>query len=546
MKRLDLKPLLVAFVLSLALLFTLVSLTLPGGALLLLASLAFFGLACWFYRGIILASGGRKGFFQVLLWTLLLMVIVPNLLMMQMLYVQPEHGGSLSGLFGSASMLFIWIFASPYYFAPAEVFGERFFLLETVISPLGMEGIVISAVFWAAMVISGLFVLHAIVSKRCQLAIQSGPKAIGLAGIGVLAIFCIVGLLLDFQQDGHRISMPLSAVSQQLLQAAASGDVVKTAALLDEGANIHARDESGWDALYNAVYGKNPAIVRLLLERGADPNTREYRSGNRCLDALCGSSLSLSGRSVLERAIWQKNNEIVELLLVHGADTGAADFITVAVSAGAPQILSTLLEAIPDPKVSLLAVKRAAWKEEPELLRILLSAGGNPDAGMHAAVEKRRTDNLRLLVESGGDPNVKDQFDNSPLMSVKRPSRGKEQVLVEIINTLVKAGANVNYFNDSPNMQPGRRSVLMKLASMHSPAAVQLLLEAGADPNHQDSEGGTALMLARDPETVRLFLKAGADVNMKDSRGRTAVDHARIKRREDVLEALTSGRVSTN
>lgn len=45
--------------------------------------------------------------------------------------------------------------------------------------------------------------------------------------------------------------------------------------LLSEGAPVEARDASGWTALFHASTWHKPRVVRLLLEAGADVNTRD-------------------------------------------------------------------------------------------------------------------------------------------------------------------------------------------------------------------------------------------------------------------------------
>ena len=87
-----------------------------------------------------------------------------------------------------------------------------------------------------------------------------------------------------------------------LLSAAASGDTVQTAALLNQGAALEARDDAGRTPLMLAVMQHKPEIVRLLLDRGADPNVADS-----------------AGRTPLQQAKQENLREIAALLERAGA-----------------------------------------------------------------------------------------------------------------------------------------------------------------------------------------------------------------------------------
>lgn len=96
-----------------------------------------------------------------------------------------------------------------------------------------------------------------------------------------------------------------------LMEAAASGQPEVVRLLLNHGADLHARDQAGLTALLHAtgLRGDSCDAVRLLLERGANPNDQD----------------PVQGRSALMRAAWGGSLDTVKLLLEHGADPMAKD-----------------------------------------------------------------------------------------------------------------------------------------------------------------------------------------------------------------------------
>jgi ankyrin repeat protein len=98
-----------------------------------------------------------------------------------------------------------------------------------------------------------------------------------------------------------------------LIQAARTGSLDAIERLLDSGADVNLPGPTGdgWDAtaLQHAILARQPGAVRLLLERGADPNR------------------SAGPRSVapLLLAAGDTDPTFVRLLLAHGADPAVED-----------------------------------------------------------------------------------------------------------------------------------------------------------------------------------------------------------------------------
>jgi ankyrin repeat protein len=92
-------------------------------------------------------------------------------------------------------------------------------------------------------------------------------------------------------------------MKQDWRQATRLGDLAQVRWLLEQGADINAKDEHGQTALMNAAHAGQTDLVRLLIEYGADLNiTAKYN-----LSALM---LSLLGR----------HPEVAQMLIEAGAD----------------------------------------------------------------------------------------------------------------------------------------------------------------------------------------------------------------------------------
>jgi len=129
------------------------------------------------------------------------------------------------------------------------------------------------------------------------------------------------------------------------------------------------------------------------------------------------------------------------------------------------------------------------------------------------------------LLELGVDVNATGVLGTSALTSVEACKGHDDPTRVQLIELLITKGAQVNHRNSEG------RTALMYAAENGDTPAVNALLRNGALVNLADNNGETALMKAAasscTEETVRALLNAGADLNARDHKGRNALDSFR-------------------
>lgn len=119
--------------------------------------------------------------------------------------------------------------------------------------------------------------------------------------------------------------------------------------------------------------------------------------------------------------------------------------------------------------------------------------------------------------------------------NVNQPIRGRLPMLIatnqgntEILQLLITYGGDVNL---QSNHQGNMATCLHSVACLGNIENAQLLLDYGADLNATSMYGETPLMIATSvnlPEMVKFLLERGADHRFVNSQGRTALDIARI------------------
>jgi hypothetical protein len=94
---------------------------------------------------------------------------------------------------------------------------------------------------------------------------------------------------------------------------------------------------------------------------------------------------------------------------------------------------------------------------------------------------------------------------------------------------LINAGADVNIENSWGQTPLIYETPIMYASSLFNKEIIKRLLKAGANINHQDNKGWTALIFASrygQEQKVKDLLSFGADVNIKNNEGHTALSLA--------------------
>ena len=102
---------------------------------------------------------------------------------------------------------------------------------------------------------------------------------------------------------------------------------------------------------------------------------------------------------------------------------------------------------------------------------------------------------------------------------------------------LLDSGADVNGRTSDGSYALNRAAVFNQVEIM------RLLLERGANPNVQNSEGDTPLICATkyaggQAATVNALVSAGSNLAVKDKSGMTALDYAKAKDQQDAIALL--------
>jgi len=320
------------------------------------------------------------------------------------------------------------------------------------------------------------------------------------------------------------------------IESVGDGDKQAVTLFLEAGFDANTPAENGITALHIAAMKGNADIVKMLLDKGANPNAA----------VISGSE---KGSTPLMVAVAGGYLETTKLLVDKGADVNAKDANDLVVMDYATgQTNLNLLKILWQHGAPFLTEKAFAKLMDQFQFDLRakaarsMNAGESPDACRefikeqlsNFQQEQNFTTNQLLqarvvafrAVTSVVDKSV--ALDASSALGVSE----KERQAVKDFTAFLKE------LQSDPAVQA---QALITAILESEPGVVKWLLEQRADVNHKDETGVTPLMnaaVANKTIVVQVLLDGGADVNLKDHQGWTATMYAAARGNVEPLKLI--------
>ncbi|KAJ4379967.1 hypothetical protein N0V86_004273 [Didymella sp. IMI 355093] len=314
-------------------------------------------------------------------------------------------------------------------------------------------------------------------------------------------------------------------------------------------------------ALYLAAEKGNEAMVRVLLDNGADVNMQDGRYGTAILIASArghkevakllldrGADINLQGGNygnALQAAAVDGHKDVVELLLDRGANINLqGGYYGNALYAAAVNRHKDVVELLLDRGADINlqggnygnALQAAAVDGHKDVIELLLDRGvdinlqgGNYGNALQAAAVYGHKDVVELLLDRGADINLQGGNYGNALQAAAVDGHK------DVIELLLDRGADIN-------LRGGNYGNALRAAAVNGHKdVVELLLDRGADINLQGGNYGSALQaaaLANHKDVVELLLDRGADINLQGGNYGNALQAASRSGHKDIVMLL--------
>ena len=302
--------------------------------------------------------------------------------------------------------------------------------------------------------------------------------------------------------------------------------------IVNHGRDVNVTNKNNRTALLLACKEGNKDIINLLLNAGADPNI---------IDA--------NGATCIHYAVVEGcSKDVLEIIVNHGADVNATDknhvtALMLACVKGNKDVINVLLNAGADPNIAdgkgATCIYHAVGEGcSKDVLETIVNHGADVNAknkfnrtALLIACVKGNKDAINILLNAGADPNVTDYMGAACIHHVVGEGCSKD-----VLEIVVNHGADIDAINKT------NATALMLACEKGKKDAIDVLLNAGANPNFADADGDTCLhYIARNDcctEVVQAVISHGADVNVMNENNVTALMIACVRGNMHVINVL--------
>ena len=289
-----------------------------------------------------------------------------------------------------------------------------------------------------------------------------------------------------------------------------------------------------------AADNQNLEIITLLLDKGANVNYHNDQGEFPLFRAATAPQKGVSDEEVVN---------VVRLLLDRGAIVDAVSmppkphYMKVDLPPGTP---ASVKDTFIDNGSLSSALTHNAVSGLVEVAGLLLDRGANIElkeqsghTALFVATANNHTKMMSFLLDRGANIEFVDPAGTSCLLLAS------SSMLFDAVNILIKRGANVNAVKALPNAlmyainqgRPDKERDSLKM--------MKILIDAGININYQNAQGVSPLMTAcgwgvvpKSPARAKLLLDKGANVNLADNQGQTALMFAAFRGYLDIAKML--------